>query len=228
MFLFKKPVQLIDLTQTLHPDIPTWDGGCGFRSHTELDYSDGCLVKRYDCVAGVGTHMDAPSHFFSEGKDIASLATQDLVAPAAVIHLSEKIHSNYFLSVQDILNDEKEHGKIQKGNFVFVSTGWDQYWNEPERYRNDLHFPGISSDAAELLLEREIIGIGIDTLSPDGSNVAFPVHHLLLGSGKTIIENLTSLDRLPMRGAHIFALPSKVKGGAEAPVRVIGVVPLEH
>jgi kynurenine formamidase len=38
-------------------------------------------------------------------------------------------------------------------------------------------------------------------------------------------ENLTNLDRLPARGAHIVALPMKIAGGSGAPLRAIAIVP---
>lgn len=221
--------QLIDLTHPLDPSIPTWDGGCGFRFHIEMDYSEGCLVKRYDCLAGAGTHMDAPSHFFPEGSDIASLKLEHLVAPVSVIDITNQVHPDYFLSPEDVESYEQKHGRIEKGSFVFAYTGWAQYWNEPDRYRNldesrKMHFPGFSPEAAQLLLEREIVGIGLDTLSPDGGKPDFPVHQSILGAGKTIIENLTSLEKLPEKGAYVFALPPKIVEGAETPLRVIGVL----
>jgi kynurenine formamidase len=38
-------------------------------------------------------------------------------------------------------------------------------------------------------------------------------------------ENLTNLDRLPLRGAFIVALPMKIKGGTGAPLRAMAIVP---
>lgn len=217
-------MRFLDLTHTLHPNVPTWDGDCGFRASIEADYSTGCLIKRYDCVAGTGTHIDAPLHFFPKGKDLASLQLDSFIGPVANIDVTSKMHSEYFLSVEDILENEKKFGELEPGSFVFAYTGWGKYWSEPSRYRNNLRFPGFSLEAAELLIEKKIIGIGLDTLSPDGSNTAFPVHHLILGAGKTIIENLATLNQLPARGATVFALPPKIQKGAEAPVRVVAVL----
>ena len=70
-------------------------------------------------------------------------------------------------------------------------------------------------------MEYSICGIGIDTLSPDGSNPNHPVHHLVLSKGLYIIENLNQLEHLPVKGAYMIALPLKIKGGIEGPVRAI-------
>lgn len=34
------PFSLIDLTHTLTPDIPSWNGSCGFSHEIKLDYKD--------------------------------------------------------------------------------------------------------------------------------------------------------------------------------------------
>ncbi|MEX2523852.1 MAG: cyclase family protein [Gammaproteobacteria bacterium] len=89
-----------------------------------------------------------------------------------------------------------------------------------------MHFPGFSEAAAQMLLERSIAGIGIDTLSIDrGASTDFPVHKLMLGSGKFQIENLANLDALPPTGttAIIGVLP--VRDGTQAQARIFALLP---
>ena len=86
-------------------------------------------------------------------------------------------------------------------------------------------FPSCSRDAAELLLERDIVSFGMDTISPDRPEDGFPVHKILLGSGKYIIENVANANKLPATGGYCFALPIKSFEGAEAPIRMIAMVP---
>ncbi|MCI5057750.1 MAG: cyclase family protein, partial [Flavobacteriales bacterium] len=107
--------------------------------------------------------------------------------------------------------------------FVIIYTGWEQYWGTPEKYRNNYVFPSISKEAASLLLDRQIVGLGIDTLSPDRPEDGFPVHHLILGADKYIIENIANASKLPSVGAHTFALSIKIQGGTEAPLRLVGM-----
>ncbi len=57
----------------------------------------------------------------------------------------------------------------------------------------------------------------------DREEDGFPVHQLLLNSGKYIIENIANCNKLPPTGASIIALPIKVKNGTEAPIRLVGV-----
>ena len=76
---------------------------------------------------------------------------------------------------------------------------------------------------AEHLLARNIAGIGIDTLSPDRPDSGFPVHQLLLGADKYIIENVANPQQMPKTGGFALVLPMKIQGATEAPTRLVGL-----
>lgn len=82
----------------------------------------------------------------------------------------------------------------------------------------------MQKEAAHFLLSRKIVGLGIDTLSPDRPDNGYPVHAALLGAGKYIIENIANADSLPSVGSFILALPIKIKEGTEAPIRLIALI----
>jgi kynurenine formamidase len=227
--MIDKDAIFIDLTHTLNPDVPTWEYSKGFISRIEMDYSQGCRVQSYEMAAGIGTHMDAPAHFFQDGKQIAEIPLNALIAPCFVIDVSKKAHPDYLILQSDIEEFENTHGVISEGSFVIGNTGWFKKWKNPKKYRNQdrsgkMHFPGFSPEAVSLLLKRKIVGIGIDTLSPDGPNVAFPVHRSLLKADKYIVENLTALDRIPPTGATIILLPLKIDDGTESPIRAVAII----
>ena len=154
----------------------------------------------------------------------------ELRVPACVVNISHQaqVDADYLLNITDLEVWESQHGVIPADAAVLIYTGWAAHWASEIAYRNTdsetiMHFPAISAEAATVLVERDIAGIGIDTLSPDtGVNGKFPVHELILGADKYIIENLTNLHQLPPTGATIMALPLKIKEAAEAPARVIG------
>lgn len=256
------PFSFIDLTHALTPDIPAWDEHEHFHLHTTLDYSD-CTtdsqfrVQHISTPAGIGTHMDAPSHCSPGGTTIEQLPLEQLIAPCVVIDVSDRAHETYVVSIHDIEQFEQQHGRafspegatdgeaIAPGCFVIIRTGWDTRWHNATAYRNHLQFPTISLAAAQLLLDRKIVGLGIDTLSPDSApqmgatsdtaqpNSAptqtsnsphFPVHQLLLSNGKYIVENVANTDKLPATGSWCLIAPLKIAGGTEAPVRLMGMV----
>jgi len=227
--MMKFPFEVIDLTHVLSSASPSWDGECGFRHELVLDYEN-CTtpakfrVQKINMHAGIGTHMDAPAHCIPDGKTIDKIELTDLIAPCVVIDISMHAHATYQCSVVDIQNFEQQYGTIREGAFVIVRTGWDQFWHQPKQYRNNLQFPSVSPNAARLLLERNIAGLGIDTLSPDTENSGYPVHQAILGAGKYLVENVAHADKLPPVGSFSLAMPIPTEGGTEAPIRLIGLV----
>lgn len=219
---------IIDLTHTLSSDIPSFDGDCCFSVHIATDYKD-CTPPNLFCVqkieakAGAGTHMDAPAHCFEISATIDELELKNLLTDCIVIHI-DKADANY-LAMPDVVHSfEEEYGTIPPNAFVVFHTGWDKHWSNPKQYRNDLHFPSIHEETAKLLLERDVAGIGIDTLSPDAGGKDYPVHRVILGAGKYLVENVANAKNVPPTGARILIAPMKIKGGTEAPIRLIATV----
>jgi kynurenine formamidase len=224
------PYKVVDLTHSLEEHTPSWNGSCGFKHETKLDYAD-CpgevkfRVQQIKMHAGIGTHIDAPAHCISGGITVDQLSLQDLIAPCVVIDVSKHASAQYSLSMKEIEEFEQIHGKIEAGSFVIVRTGWDKFWMHPDKYRNNHAFPSISGSSAEFLLQRNIVGVGIDTLSPDRPESGYPVHGAVLGAGKYIVENIANCCDLPPVGSFILSLPIKAKGCTESAIRCIALIP---
>ena len=221
--------KIIDLTHNLNTEIPHWLLECGFKLDLTADYKPGekaitqFRTHKISLHAGSGTHIDAPAHCIAGGKTIADLDLSDLIRPCVTIAIPCSAES--IISLNDIMQFEKLHGEINAGEFVIIQTGWSQFWQDVTAYRNDLQYPTVSAAAANYLLERNIAGLGIDTLSPDNAKQGFPVHQLLLQADKYIVENIANAQRLPARGAYTFALPLKLDDCTESPLRLIALVP---
>ena len=135
----------------------------------------------------------------------------------------------------DVTRWESSNGRIPDGAILLVRTGWGRFWPDRKRYLgNDvpgdtanLHFPGISREAAELLAsERKIDGIGVDTASIDyGKSTDFIAHQILYRADVYGLENVANLDQVPVVGATLVALPMKIKGGTGGPARIIAILP---
>ena len=228
--------RLIDLTHTLHTTIPTWSGACGFQLINDIDYDEvgmgpALCVQSLTSFAGIGTHVDAPAHFFRKGRTIDHIDLNNFISEVYVIDIRAQVSDNndYKLQTQDIIRYEQEFGTIAQHATVIVHTGWYKHWADAQAYRNEdtkgvMHFPGVTAQAAEELLKRDIVSLGIDTLSPDGGDTDFPVHQIILGADKMIFENLTNLEELPSHGAIIIALPQKIKDATESSIRVVGFI----
>ncbi|MFI4955406.1 MAG: cyclase family protein [Gammaproteobacteria bacterium] len=228
----KFPFRLIDLTHTLHSSIPTWGGGCGFKHDMAKDYEPDSPWKfrtyKIAMEEGIGTHIDAPAHCIPASKYIDDIPLDTLIAPCVVIDVSNKADETYRVSAQDIDTFENIHGAIHPGTFVIVRTGWDRFWDEPAKYHNNLMFPCLTESTAQLLVQKNIVGLGIDTLSPDRPEHGYPVHKIILGANKYIVENVANSAQLPVVGCFSFSVPLKIYQGTEAPIRLIGLVPIEN
>jgi kynurenine formamidase len=184
-----------------------------------------------------GTHMDAPIHFGQGRRTIDQIPLEQLTGPAVVIDVRDRCSGNpdYELTVNDITAWEARHGHVQAGALVFMLSGWESRWPDPTSYLgsvtpddpHSLRFPGFSREAAAFLInQRAVRGVGIDTASIDpGRSLDFPVHRLLNEADLYALENVAALEQLPPRGATVWTLPIKIKGGTGGPVRIVAVLP---
>lgn len=227
---------VVDLTHALDASNPTFEaaGKPAFHARTVATIQKDHYFAREICLPEhYGTHLDAPAHFIAGLWTVDQIPPERLVAPLAIIDVSAKVKSDpdYQFSVQDVADWERTHGHIPEGSVVMVRTGWDSRWSSPKSYRNadskgTMHFPGYSLDAAKFLVEgRQIMGIGIDTLSIDyGPSKDFPVHQFTLAHSAYQLENVANLGHVPAQGAIIVVAPMKLKGGSGAPVRLLALV----
>ena len=221
--------KIIDLTHTLASDIPTWDGDCGFHLALQTDYKD-CAgpdlfrLQKITTRAGMGTHIDAPAHCFPGTKTTDAIKLESLITDCVVIKVNDRADENYVLMPEVIQKFEGDYGRIKPNSFVIIYTGWDRRWANPSKYRNDLKFPSLHESTGALLLERDIAGLGTDTLSPDAGDKTFPIHRIVLGAGKYLVENIANAKDLRPTGARVLIMPMKIKGATEAPIRLAAVI----
>ena len=220
--------QVVDLTHPLHEDMPFWPGTAPFVIERLADYDKGYRMHRFSLWENIGTHVDAPAHFVEGKRSVNELGLSDLVAPVVVINVRDKAAQDhdYQLSVEDVLSWEDRNGRIQPGSLAVMNTGWYKKFQDPQAYVNQdkvgvLHFPGFSVGAAQLLVERDVAGIGIDTLSLDpGNDLSFPVHKIMLGAGKYQVENMNNLDAVPVKGAVVVIGVLPVTDASQAQARI--------
>jgi len=234
------PAKLVDLTYPYNEQTIYWPNAKGFR-HQKDTWAK--TPGGYWYAAGEfasaehgGTHMDSPIHFGEGKRTLDQIPVANLVGPAAVIDVSTKTAQDhdYRITRDDVLAWESAHGAIAKESIVVFRTGWGQYWPDRKQYLGSdvpgdtahLHFPGISREAAELLVERGVSGVGIDTASMDyGPSTDFIVHQILNRANIYGLENVASTERLPAAGATLIALPMKIENGSGGPVRILALLP---
>ncbi len=182
-----------------------------------------------------GTHLDAPVHF-AEGKWTTDrIPLENLIGEAAVVNVEAQASADpdYLASVSDLRAWEAENGPLAGEKILLIRTGYSRFWPDAARYLGtaergedavaELHFPGLSPEAARWIVSKGTIGaVGIDTASIDyGQSRLYESHRILFQANIPVFENLTGLEQLPSRGAIVVALPMKIEGGSGGPLRVV-------
>jgi kynurenine formamidase len=227
-----KKSSYISLTHTIAEGMPSWDDKCTFHLKTELDYHE-CTtdtkfkVNSLSFPAGIGTHIDAPAHCIPGGKTVDQLELNNIFE-CHVIDVSAKADAFYKVSVQDIYDYEHRYGPITEKSVVMIRTGWDKFWLQPEKYRNNYQFPSVSPEAALYIIEKNITALAIDTLSPDLPGNKFQVHDILLKEEIAIIENVANLEKIPPHGTVVLVAPLLIKDATEAPLSLIAFIDQEE
>ncbi|MDA0205228.1 MAG: cyclase family protein [Acidobacteria bacterium] len=232
-------MQWIDLTHAYDAETIFWPTGKPFE-HVQTSWGEaegGYFYSAYDFAVSehAGTHLDAPIHFSAGGATIDNIPLDNLIGPAVVIDVVAQAAADrdYLASVEDLSKYEAEYGPITADDVVLIRTGWSARWPNTLEYMGDdrpgradeLHFPGIAPELAEVLAQRGVKAVGIDTASIDyGASKDFQTHQILMGAGVTGLENLVGLDALPARGSWVVALPMKIGAGSGAPARIAALV----
>lgn len=241
-------IRVVDLTQPLAPATPVIGLPEMFGQSPGLSME---VISRYDDAGPAwywnvltlgehtGTHFDAPVHWIT-GKDLPdnrcdTIPADRFVGPACVLDVSLEAAEDpdFLLTPAAIEEWETEHGRIPPGSWLLMRTDWSKR-TTPESFLNvdeaGPHSPGFRKDATELLIERDVLGVGVETIGTDagqagGFDPPFPNHTLMHGAGKFGLASLCNLDRLPPTGAVVIAAPLKIVDGSGSPLRVLALVP---
>lgn len=225
--------RIVDLTHRLTPDFPTYFGTPAFSAEDTFTWDENKVnLKTLTYPEHVGTHFDAPIHFSEDGATVDELPIESLVCPLAIVDVrrSATADADYRLTPDDISAFEAEHGEIPAGACVAMLSGWAEKVGTDAFRGADadgrLHFPGFHVEAADFLMrERQVNGLGVDTLSLDhGPSADSPVHYAWLPSGRWGVECLAGLAALPPSGATLVGGAPRFAGGTGGPGRVIALV----
>jgi kynurenine formamidase len=242
-FLQKKPAQrAIDLSYPFDANTVYWPTAEGFKLETDFEgVAEGGYyysAYRYSAAEHGGTHLDAPVHFAKGRNTVDQIPLDQLIGPGIVVDVVSQCSANvdYLVSVADLQNWEKQHGKIKPGTILFLRTGFGKFYPDKGKYLGTdergqaavpkLHFPGLDPEAAKWLTQnRAVKAIGLDTASIDrGQSTTFESHRILFEKNIPAFENVANLDQLPAKGFSVIALPMKIKGGSGGPLRIIAML----
>lgn len=234
---------VIDLTHAFDAETVYWPTASGFEFNSDFrGITEGGWYYEANTVCTAehgGTHLDAPIHFAAGRWHTDEIPLDRLIGPAVVVDVIAQAAADrdYQVSIADLEAWEAANGRLPDGIIVLLRTGYGAFWPDRVAYMGtaargaeavaQLHFPGLHPDAARWLVEqRRIHSIGIDTPSIDrGQSAGFESHRILFAADVPAFENVAQLERLPVGGFSVIALPMKIRGGSGGPLRIVAILP---
>lgn len=205
---------IYDISLTISPNLPIWPGDpplelVQFESMDKGAHNN--VTKMNSCVH-IGTHVDAPRHFLSDGSTVEQLPLDVLTGPCYVAQLPDGIEA----ITSEVLDRTEITSEMKR---VLFGTRNSHLWARGEsKFQTD--FVAITEDGAEWLVERGVQLVGVDYLSVAPYGDSIPTHTLLLKAGVVLVEGL-NLSNV-MRGFYdLYCLPLKIAGSDGAPARAI-------
>jgi arylformamidase len=202
----------IDISVSLRSGMVHWPDNPPVKIERMKDMDKGavCNVSVMSLGAHTGTHMDAPLHFFKNGKSLDKLPLEATIGPARVVEIKDR---------EMVRPDELRAHNLRRGErILFKTRNSSRCWKTDAFVEN---FVYISREAARHLVDRGIRTIGVDYLSVGGfRRDGLETHRILLGAEVWIIEGI-NLSKVKPGNYELVCLPLKVLGGDGAPARAL-------
>jgi len=208
--------RIIDLSLPIYHGAPTMplDPKCAVIVHhtiASMKYN----ITQLIISTHQGTHLDAPYHFFDDGRTVDKLDLSRCVGPAEVLDFT-RAAPGYNLTPRDFKSCQS---RIAPGSRILLRTDWWKKFPEGEYFSDG---PMISPELARWLVRKKIVMLGLET--PGVHPVEWEkVHKIFLKAQIVIIEGLAHLNKLKKERVFFVAAPLKIKGRDGSPVRAIAI-----
>ncbi len=202
---------LRDISVLVRRGTPEWPGDTAYQCGWawRLDQGAGVNVSAITMSPHVGTHADAPLHVRDGAPGSEAFDLPAFLGPAVVIGVEDLVSP---ITLGAILSQLPER-PIER---LLIRTG-----RSIAEGRFPDHWPVLSAQAAEALVDRGLRLFGVDAPSVDEvESKTLDVHHVLFAGGSAIVENL-DLRGVEDGEYELLALPLRLDGLDAAPVRAL-------
>jgi len=197
---------IIDLTLSITDKLPVFPGDKSPSIEPAATIANqGWNALRYSFGTHFATHIDAPFHMLEDGKKLTDFPPEAFLGEAIVIDVRG----------QAIIQDQLEN--VREGDFVFFHTG--HIHNIFGNYFEGN--PVISPETAQLLVNKKVRIVGLDSFTPDGA--PYNEHKLFFSNDILIVENLVGLETLTKERFEVIIAPLKIDNADGAPCRVFAL-----
>ena len=206
-------MQIHDITQTIHNEMPVWPGDPAVRLEwlSRINEGDDVNLTQIRMCVHTGTHIDMPSHFLANGKNLDDLDLSTLIGSAKVISVPPEVKVIDESFLQKVSIGGIERILFKTSNSAFIEEAAQCFHQE---------FVALDESGAKFLAEAGCKLAGIDYMSIAIFDDPVEGHLPLLEAGIVVLEGI-SLEGIDPGDYHLIALPMKLGGREGAPVRAI-------
>ncbi len=201
-------MRLDDVTLPIAPGMPVYPGDPEavvrpWHSGTPV------AVSHLSLGAHTGTHVDAPRHLREGAPGVDRLPLEAMIGPARVLDLPGAA----LIAAADLRGlDLPGTGRLLFRTRNSADWRAGRFPAEPV---------GLTPEAAQLLVQKAVRLVGLDSPSADPMDAAdLPAHRTLLDAGTVILEGLDLFD-VSAGEYELLCLPLKILDGDGGPARVI-------
>lgn len=191
-------MKIIDISQEVL-SCKVYEGDPAPKANKIIDMEDGGVynLSALSLCAHNGTHVDAPLHFFCDGKSIDEMALEHFVGECYVAEYNGDVLAT---DAREILEKARKVGAqkriLIKGNAT------------------------VTEDAARIFADANILLLGNESQSVGPENAPMAVHKILLSKDIVLLEGIV-LDKA-REGRYILnCAPLNIKGFEGSPCRAI-------
>jgi kynurenine formamidase len=210
--------RIVDLSQPISVDMPTFPGDPSTRIEVLSTIETGrANTTRIVLSAHAGTHVDVPHHLLERGKAVDELSLEAFFGSALTYDLTHEAEESRICP-----DDLEASAPLLYGQIVLFYTGSNDSTINGLARRSCTH---LDRAMADLLIEKRVKAVGIDSMSVDSLDSSeSEVHKKLLKSDIVIFENLSSNLRLLVgKQVLFFGMPLKLVHGDASPVRAFAL-----
>lgn len=202
---------IIDITPVVSTRLGVWPGDTPLsrRVLCEISRGDTVTLSTITATVHLGAHADGPNHYDPLGCDIAGQRLEHYLGPCHVLEAACGRGSR--VRPADVRGlDDLRHPRVLLKTGTFPDA---EHWNTD--------FAGLSVELVDVLADKGVITIGVDTPSVDlQESKTLEAHKAIANRGIAILEGLVLRDVAPGE-YELIALPLRLEGFDASPVRAV-------
>jgi len=160
-------MKLYDLSQPLNQEVSFWPYYPPFEvKYIKRKAEHGVNAQYIQTSNHMGTHLDAPRHFVTNGMTIDEIPLEWLYGPGVIVDLRDEM-ADLGAYTPEMIESRVE---VRNRDLLILHTGWHrfaQFGRSPDEERYIHLHPGAHPDMVQWLIDKEIKIWGVDAVSTD-------------------------------------------------------------